>query len=358
MSDPQTGHDSALTVSVTVAVSVLTGLYTAAQLSILTGFASLIARYKTGDLLLTRMRQVTRSQVVKLEQETPGLVEEIIAASANDGASAATPPPPGVPDTHPFGVAGEPPESHAERSVRAIRDDLQGKLNGLGYRITRFADDAYQAVTTDAAVAQVLGLTPAEAQHQAYERLAAKGIDGFTDSRGRRWELNAYVDAAVRTAAQRAFNVSLLDRMLSTGISYFTVTDDGAPCPLCEPWQGEILTMGVPDQVAAHTVAEATAAGLFHPRCKHVLVGYFPGVSSIPAPHPWTPADQKRYDDSQKQRALERAIRAAKRVQAAAYTPAMKTAAGRRVRAAQKNMRDFITQTGRVRIPHREQLHL
>lgn len=345
---------SPLATSLVAVTAALTALYANAQLVMFGRFGRMIARYKGGDLLRVQLRRVAQSEVAQVNAQTPPLVEQLVTMALSDGAKTGGPSSP----VGSFGIAGDTPESHAERSARAIREDLQGKLNALGYRITRYADDVYQAVTSDAAIDQVLGLTPAQAQHQAYMRLLEKGIDGFTDSRGRNWELNAYVDAAVRSAAQRAFNVSLLDRMLSNGVTYFTVSDDGAPCPLCEPWEGVILTNGIPDEIAAHTIEEATAAGLFHVRCRHVLIGFFPGVSKIPEPHPWGPEDQKRYDDSQRQRLLERNIRAAKRQLAGAYTPEMKALANRRVRDAQQRMRDFIAQTGLNRIPRREQLHL
>jgi hypothetical protein len=252
---------------------------------------------------------------------------------------------------------GDSWETHAQRSARAIREDLQGKLNLLGYRITRYADDVYGAVTADAARAQVLGLTPAQAQHEAYRKLVREGITGYVDSKGRNWELSAYVEMATRTAAERAFNVSHLDRMQALGLDLFTVPDDGHPCPLCQPWQGKILSVA-PDSRADATIAEATAAGLFHPRCRHVLVGYVPGVTEIPAANPWTDEDARRYDESQTQRRLEREIRAAKREEAAAFTPEMRSQAQFAVRRAQARMRDFIEQTGRVRNRRREQLNL
>jgi hypothetical protein len=111
-----------------------------------------------------------------------------------------------------------------------------------------------------------------------------------------------------------------------------------------------------PDDRADATIADATAAGLFHPRCRHTLVAFFPGV--IPAPHEWNAEDQRLYDESQRQRKLERDIRAAKRELAGAYTPEQKTRAQFAVRQAQAAMRTFIDSTGRVRNTRREQLNL
>lgn len=327
----------------------LIALFAAVPVALLGAFAPLIRRLGATPLLLPQLRAAAVPVVRELRAEIPDLVAEAVTAAVEAGRGS--------------GGSGVPPigsprfESHAERAARAIREDLDGKLNGLQLRIARFSGDVYQAVTADAALDQVMGRTPAEAQHAAYERLVRAGITGFTDSKGRNWELTAYVEMAVRTAVERAYNVARLDELTTAGFHYFIVSDDGHPCPLCQPWQGVIVTDGVPDQYAHHTIAEATAAGLFHPRCRHVLSGWAPGFPA-PSPRPWGPEDQRRYDQSQQQRALERAIRAAKRELAAAYTPPMETAAKQALRAAQANMRAFIDQTGRVRLSRREQLHL
>jgi len=355
MSDPQQNEDRTLTVILTVLTAALLAEFMTVEASLIRRFAVLIAKYGVSDLLLHQMRKTAQGATVGLRKATPGLVRRVVEQAASDGARAAGP---GEPVKPKLGLAGDSFESHAERSARAIREDLENKLNGLDYRIARFADDVYRAVVSDAAQSQVLGATPVQAQHEAYRRLMGRGIDGFVDSRGRKWELSAYVEMAVRTAAQRTFNVSHLDRMQALGIQYFYVTDDGHPCPLCLPWQNEVLTVGIPDEVAAHTVEEATLAGLFHPNCRHTIVAFTPGVSKIPAPHVWGADDERRYVESQRQRALERAIRAAKRELDGAFTPDMRVVANRRVRVAQKNMRDFIDKTGRVRNTRREQLNL
>lgn len=306
-------------------IDALLALFATLPIVLLGKFADLIRHFGVSPILLTKMRAVQAPVVRELRAKIPSAVEAAIP--------------------------------HAEQSAIALRKDLEGKLNGLSFRINRFPEDVYRAVTADAALDQVLGRTPAEAQHTAYERLLKEGITGFTDSRGRNWELSAYVEMAVRTAAQRAYNAARLTELQAHGFGYFIVSDDGHPCPLCLRWQNVILTDGAPDHIAEHTIAEATAEGLFHPRCRHVLSGYTPGMP-LPEPHEWGPADQAAYAESQQQRALERDIRAAKRELAGAFTPEMQAAARRKVRQAQARMRDFIEQTGRVRVSRREQLGL
>jgi hypothetical protein len=351
----------ALTVVVAALTALLVGKFLAVQTELVTKFAKLIAVYGVGDLLLMQMRKVARAAAVQLQTEVPPLVEQIISEAVAEGAAAGavasgsggTVPP--VTD-HPPGWF-DPHMSHAEMSAQAIRDDLNGKLNQLGYRITRYADDVYRSVTPQASIGQVLGALPKAAQQQAYNDLISRGVTGYTDANNRNWSLSAYVEMAVRTSSQRAYNVSHLARMQSLGIDLFTVTDDGHPCPLCAPWQGKILS-AEPDSRADATIADATGAGLFHPNCKHTLVAYFPGVTDIPTPHEWSAEDQTRYDNTQKQRALERDIRAAKLQLAGAYDPEMRHQAEQKVRLAQQRMRDFIGLTGLNRNTRREQLNL
>ena len=355
----QTEPSPALTIVVTLLASLLVGKFLAAQTQLIGKFAKLIAVYGVGDLLLLQMRKVARETAASLQTEVPPLVEQVIAEAVAEGSAAGA--------TASAGGPGEPPEaklpgwfdpfqSHAEMSAQAIRDDLNGKLNQLGYRITRYADDVYQSVA-QSGISQVLGDVAKVAQRKAYTDLTSKGVTGFRDSRGRNWSLSAYVEMAVRTSAQRAYNVSHLSRMQSLGIDLFTVTDDGHPCPLCAPWQGKVLSV-TPDDRADATIADATAAGLFHANCRHTLVAYFPGVSNIPAPREWTQEDQQRYDNTQQQRAIERDIRAAKQEVAGAYDAEMRATAEAKVRAAQKRMRDFLGMTGLNRNSRREQLNL
>lgn len=353
MSDPQQQHRAAiLAATVTAVTALIVAKAAEAQVALLGGFAKLIARYGVGDLLLFSMRKQAGSVAASWQASVPELARQVVDKAATDGGGSG-----GGTHTPKFGVAGDSYESHAERSARAIREDLAGKLNQIGYRLTRYADDVYRTVLADAAQAQVFGLTPAQAQHEAYRRLVRQGVTGFVDTKGRNWELSAYVEMATRTAAERAFNVSHLDRMQSLGFDLFTIPDDGHPCPLCLPWQGKVLSV-LPDGRADATLAEATAAGLFHPRCRHVLVGFIPGVTVIPEPHAWTAEDAARYAESQYQRRLEREIRAAKRELAAAFTPELRSRAQFGLRRAQARMREFIARSGRVRNTRREQLNL
>ena len=264
---------------------------------------------------------------------------------------------------------------HDVTASAAIAEDLGSRLAAAAQRITRYSDDAYRAAVASGALVQInpardivrqsfQAATPQEAQAQAWRELTSRGVTGFTDKNGREWNLATYVEMATRTATQRAYNASHRDRLTLAGINYFTISTTGRPCPLCAPWEGMVLA-DTPGEVTEDghtftvtaTIEEATAAGLFHPNCKHTLTAYLPGFTQL-KPNQWTADDEAKYRDTQKLRALERTVRQARQVQAAALSPADRAAAGRDVRAAQANVRAFTAQTGLNRRTRREQLNL
>ncbi|QDG61232.1 phage minor capsid protein [Pseudarthrobacter sp. NIBRBAC000502771] len=261
---------------------------------------------------------------------------------------------------------------HDINSARLMGQDLEHRLTAASSRIARFADDAYRAATVAAAAEQILRpkATPGEAQAQAWRQLVSRGVTGFTDKAGREWNLTSYVEMAVRTATQRAYNASHRDRLTLAGIDYFTISTTGRPCGLCAPWEGKVLADRgagevtephaardgtVTFQVAA-TIEEATAAGLFHPNCKHTLTAYLPGVTLLRT-NQWTALDELNYRNTQTLRHLERAVRASKLQAAAALTPLDKARAMREVREGQARIREFTARTGLLRRRHREQLN-
>jgi hypothetical protein len=139
------------------------------------------------------------------------------------------------------------------------------------------------------------------------------------------------------------------------------VSDAPQECPLCRPWEGEVLslsgaTVGTIDGSGgvrvAGTLPEATAAGLFHPGCRHSLGAYQPGITK-PMHDTADPAgDAAR----QKLRYLERQVRSWKRAQAVALDPAAERKAGAQVRAYQAKIREHVATTSAKRIPAREQV--
>lgn len=287
---------------------------------------------------------------------------ELAVIGAGHGGGRGTPP-----TSRALGLPEEPFDlsmPHGVRAAQAIRDDITSELFDVRRRITRLPDDIYKAIAPHGAIYQVLPnpVTAAQAQAMAWRVFASQGVTGFVDRSGREWSMSAYTEMAVRTAATRAYNDSHLQRFRAIGVDYFSVPEHENPCPLCFPWQHKILTDGPnpnPDVHTDGTLAEAIAAGLFHPQCRHTLIPFFPGRTQLSAPPEWTDELAQRYRDSQRQRAIERDIRAAKRRLEYAADSDTAALARKEIRQAQARMRLFLA--GKDTLPRqsrREQLDL
>jgi len=223
-----------------------------------------------------------------------------------------------------------------------------------------------EAVAAGAADVLSGGATRLAASQRVLDRLLADGIRGFTDSRGRRWSLDTYVEMAVRSTTGHAAVAGHVAQLQAVGLDLVVVSDSPRECPLCRPWEGKVLSLsgqvgavivpsvtgGDPVTVrVAGTLAEAKAAGFQHPNCRHGVTAYLPGATNLVAPE----HDSRGYEAGQEQRALERKVREWKRREALALTPEAAAKARRRVRHWQSEIRKHVAEHDLKRLRYREQ---
>lgn len=240
--------------------------------------------------------------------------------------------------------------------TQQVESGLTTALNSAVRRVPQFAEDAYRAAFMEASFRMERGESPFSVTQGAWRRLMGQGITGFTDSRGHSWNLASYAEMAVRTATARMFRYTDQQRMLQQGISLFLVSHDGRPCPNCAPWEGIVLS-AFPGQ-GFPTVDEATSAGLFHPNCLHTLTGYVPGRAQTQPPTPWTPEMERRYRATQRQRRLERELRAARQQRDGAISASDRATARLRIAALERQMEILVRQYGLQRQRRRESPNL
>ncbi|MFD1940514.1 phage minor capsid protein, partial [Nonomuraea mangrovi] len=255
------------------------------------------------------------------------------------------------------------------RVIENIAAALHRDVGRVDSNILRAPVDAYRAVQAGAAARIITGTyTRREASQAAWRALIDRGIVDFTDRAGRRWKLSSYVEMIARTNAQRAAVQGQTDRLESIGIDLVYISDNVQECRLCRPFEskvlrrdlgpvgdikvehatrdGELVTVHVVD-----TLPGAMTKGLFHPNCRHSASAYLPGVTKLRTGTADPDGDKAR----QKQRALERRIRAAKAQVEGALTPEAKKDAGADVRAAQAALRAHLKAHPFLkRLPYRE----
>jgi hypothetical protein len=249
----------------------------------------------------------------------------------------------------------------------------------LYVRITRAVLDTYRSIVSRSSSSVLLGgLTRRQASQRALAQFAQRGVTGFVDSAGRSWELASYAEMAVRSVTARAAIEGHIDALAEIRVGLVIVSDAPLECALCRQWEGEVLTLGPqsgphtiraehtiqPTRLLARTrtvavhvagsLVEARAAGLFHPNCRHSLAAYLPGVTTRP-PHHATPGTT--YEDTQRQREIERHIRRWKRTAAVALDEQARTRANAKVRAWQAEQRKHVAAHPDLRRkPAREQI--
>ena len=232
---------------------------------------------------------------------------------------------------------------------------------------------AAQKTLNDAATAVTIGTeTRRQALQKAISQMADKGIYGFVDRAGRHWSPEAYMNMDIRTTVHNAAIQSIRVRQEDYGSDIFQVSSHAGARPLCYPYQGKFYSWGSGSGTFtdgagvqhAYAPLDSTsygqAAGLFGINCGHYPMPQIPNVTFPQDKKVESKAENDRlYQESQEQRALERRIRDAKRKQAAFQAAGLPEAADRQralVRQRQAAMREFVAKTGRARRYDRESI--
>lgn len=292
-------------------------------------------------LEMVALRTDARRIVAALEAEVPQAVVDALNDAYRTGSSEAR---------RELGVDAVRTNT---RSVTALIDETVSMVTSTHGQILRLADDVYRAVIAETTVPGVVaGVdTRRQAAQRALDRFADGGVRGFTDRAGRRWELESYVEMATRTGSTRAQVAGHLDRYTDDGRDLVIVSDAPQECKACRPWEGRVLsitgaTPGYP------TVADARAAGLHHPNCRHALGAYIPGLTQRMTHTADPEGDRLR----QQQRYLERQVRKWKRRQAVAMEPDAERVARAKVREWQAALKAHVDDNGLKRLRYREQI--
>ncbi|AEX67273.1 putative phage minor capsid protein [Corynebacterium diphtheriae] len=189
------------------------------------------------------------------------------------------------------------------------------------------------------------------------DQLRDKGITGYVDKAGRRWNLVSYVEMATRKAAGDLAFAAHMEEMLKAGLDVVRVTVMPNCHPYCQPYQGRLLsltgeTTHVGGEKVVATVSEAVAHGFRHIGCRHTIYHWQQGDPFVEPDS----IDHGDYEASQALRRLEREVRRWKRAEAGAVTDEAQSKARARIRLSQKKIREHVHKTGVVRNRYREQV--
>jgi hypothetical protein len=280
------------------------------------------------------LRADARAVVNELNDTAPKVARAAVTRAAERGADAA------ATDLRRAGVVSGRLARTNPATVEALARETVGAVTRAHPRILRVADDIYRSVIADATGQVATGVaTRREAAQRALDRFAVQGVTGMLDSAGRSWAIESYAEMAVRTSAGRAAVAGYTGQLVDGGIALGYVSTSPAPCDICDPWEGQILSLdGTSGEYPS--LAEAEADGLFHPNCTHAIEGYIDGVTETAGVEDLSEAERAdRYAAKQEQRRIERGIREWKRREAVALDDAAASRARGKVREWQAKAR-------------------
>ena len=209
-----------------------------------------------------------------------------------------------------------------------------------------------------------------DAIRRGVQDMVKNGITGFVDHGGHKWSPEAYVAMDVRTTMANTARAAVWERCEDYGDDLYQVSWHNAARPLCFPWQAKVISRSdtvrdVEDDegntIHVYAQSETTygePAGIFGVNCSHYPIPFVPGFSRIRQPQQDAEENEKAYEQSQKQRYLERRLREEKRdlevMKAQGASEDELKWQRQRIRDASEDIDDFCAKTGRTRRRDRE----
>lgn len=137
------------------------------------------------------------------------------------------------------------------------------------------------------------------------------------------------------------------------GIYTVVVSAHANTCGKCMPWQGKILIddifcHGEKDDGDYPLLSDAIKVGFLHPNCRHTLITYFPGITSVPVIPDGKDA-VKTYEAEQKQREIERQLRKWKRKKAGSLDLENEKAADNKISELKSRLKNILSQNPKLK---------
>ena len=209
-----------------------------------------------------------------------------------------------------------------------------------------------------------------QAIKDAVQKMVENGITGYIDHGGHRWSPEAYVAMDVRSTMANTARAAVFERCEQYGDDLYQVSWHNAARPLCFDWQCKVISRtDTPRDVeddegnTVHVYAQSETtygepAGLFGINCGHYPIPFIPGFSRIRQPRQTAEENAEAYQNTQKQRYLERRLRDEKRdlevLKAQGASEEELKIQRQKIRKASENIDEFCEETGLPRRRNRE----
>lgn len=246
--------------------------------------------------------------------------------------------------------------------LRSFQRSALQIFNLVNSTMLQQANQIYRDIINTTTASVLLGTkTPQQALRDTINQWADVGVPCLIDKSGKRWGAEGYVSMVTRTMSNNIANDMQEERFQEWGVDLVEISSHIGARPLCAPFQGKIFSLSGRSKryPSLASTSKGQPSGLFGINCGHIQYPYVQGFTrKIYNQYP-KKENERAYDNSQKQRKLERDIRNAKtrlRLQQETGDETGIKQANELIKKRQKAMREFINETGRTRRPNREQI--
>lgn len=252
---------------------------------------------------------------------------------------------PGLREAAEAGLLGvqAPPEAdpRAMRAFELYNQQSADKLNLVNTRMLESTAEAYRGMVSEVTLEmrtqetrQILNAATGEmltgvesfntALQTATRRMLDRGLTGFVDAGEHHWQPETYASMVMRTTYHNVSRAAFWERNEAYGNDLYLVSQHPGARPLCYPWQCKVIsrtdlardvTDGAGKPVHVYAQSETSygePAGLFGINCGHHPELFVPGATVPDAVRQDEEQNARQYEESQKQRELERDFRRAR----------------------------------------------
>jgi len=316
---------------------------------------------------LNQLGGLTQENIIFMARKSNLAIDEVAKMLEEVGYSAVEEIEPDMAEAVRRGLLSSPPDIRNSEALLNILDAYENHarewMNMVNTTMLDQSRQQYLNVVSNVTGKVMSGVsTPEQALREAARNWADMGVPAMIDRAGRQWSTEAYVNMITRTVTNNVSHEMQDARMDEYGVDLFEVSSHSGARPLCAPYQGRVFSKSGRDRnyPSIRDTSYGEPAGLFGINCGHFKYPYIPGISQRTY-EPTEDATENAliYEQSQRQRHLEREIRKAKReynMMQALEDKEGQEQAKQKVLKKQANMRKFIDDTGRTRQRQREVL--
>ncbi|CDQ21698.1 phage minor capsid protein [Halobacillus karajensis] len=105
---------------------------------------------------------------------------------------------------------------------------------------------------------------------EGFSRKVKKDFKGITDSAGRKWNLDSYVNMLVRTKVQQSHQEGVVSESINQGTDLAVISSHGAK-DACRHFEGMVISL-TGETRGYRTLSELKSSNkIFHPNCQHTI---------------------------------------------------------------------------------------